>query len=246
MTLLSTGDVICVKGRGDQITQLGATGGFMGHVLLILAPPTGVHRDSYEARKFLNLWPLGTKWLYIVQTGESCRKAEGFCEKELLMYIDSWGQIMICGEINQCDNGLEKYETPTPAQFFCCPPELREQCCSEDMEKILRQMRKREANWSWGTAVRAFLFSADVSDDANLESIKACWEAAPICTTVIIGFWQRYMCKLADEIDEDAMEWITPWMPLMADRTLPGQLMSTMEMCGWVILDSIQESNYRS
>jgi hypothetical protein len=218
----------------------------MGHVLLVLSPPLVVQRNSAEARIYQNIWPRNAKMVWIVETGEACRTAEGFKEAQLLIYVDARGQIMIFGEVSQEDLSLHEYESPTQAQLFCCPPELREQCRLEDMTRIVMQMRNREASWSWGTAVRAFLLSADVSDDADLESIKRCWKSDPICTSVVITFWQRYMCKLADSLpDGDAMDWILEWMPLMADRALPGELMSTMERCGWIVMDSIQESKNR-
>ncbi|CAE7883049.1 unnamed protein product [Symbiodinium sp. KB8] len=31
----------------------------------------------------------------------------------------------------------------------------------------------------------------------TLEGVKKCWESAPICTSVVINFWQRYLEKLA-------------------------------------------------
>jgi hypothetical protein len=184
--------------------------------------------------------------VWIVETGEACRSAEGFKETELLMYVNARGQIMIFGEVSEEDNSLRQYESAAQAQLFCCPPELREQCSLEDMNKIVMQMRHREASWSWGTAVRAFLLSADLSEDADLENIKRCWKSDPICTSVVIIFWQRYLCKLADSLDEDAMDWILEWMPLKADRALPGELMSTMEKCGWIVIDSIQDDRNRS
>jgi hypothetical protein len=241
---LSTGDVICIKGRADQVTRLGATGGYMGHVLLVLAPPVGLQRNSAEAMTYLNIWPRNTRTMWIVKTGESCRAAEGFKETELLMHIDERGQFMIVGE--QDASVLYKHDSPAKAQLFCCPPELREQCNSKDMNNILKQMRNREGNWSWGTAVRAFLLSADVSDGDDFETIKMAWKSDPICTSVVISFWQRYLCKLADTLpDEDAMDWIRDWMPVMADRALPGELMSTMEKCGWTVLDSMHEGRNR-
>jgi hypothetical protein len=185
--------------------------------------------------------------VWIVKAGDTCRTAEGFNESTVFMYVDTRGQILIFGEVSQDDNSLIEYEIPAPVHFYCCPPELREHCRPEDMKAILIQMGVREASWSWGTAVRAFLLSADVYDDADLENIKKCWNAAPICTSVVIIFWQRYMCKLADALpDGDAMDWILAWMPLMADRTLPGELLSTMQRCGWILIDSIEAGKRRS
>jgi hypothetical protein len=248
---LSAGDVICVKGDADGITRLGATGGFMGHVLLVVSPPMGIQRNSVEAIQYHNMWPRNTRMLWIVQTGESSRQSEGFQETDLIMCVNRKGQILIIGEHAQDQKGLLRYDKPTPAQLFCCPPELRAHCRLDMMYEVLAQLRNREANWSWGTAVRAFLFSADVSADKDsddmLEEIKHCWNSDPICTSIVIIFWQQYMCKLADyHEDGHAMDWILQWMPVKADRALPGELLSTMQKCGWDVIDTIDEGKNRA
>merc|ERR1712000_207818 len=88
-----------------------------------------------------------------------------------------------------------------------------------------------------GTAFRAFFSSADLSRTLDGEDflihVKALWEAAPICTSVPITFWQRYLCRLAKGCNASAAELIRKWMPLAADRSLPGELCSTMRKCGW-------------
>jgi len=250
---LSAGDVICVKGNAEGITRLGATGGYMGHVLLVLSPPVGVRRNSVEAVQYKYIWPHNARTLWVVRTGESCRDAEGFHETDLLLYMDKAGKILIIGEVSLGDESrdLYQYEKPATAQLFRCPPDLRSHCRLDIMYKVLAEMRDREANWSWGTAVRAFLFSADVSEgrdsDEMLTNIKKCWQSNPICTTVVIIFWQQYMCKLADLVgDSHAMDWILQWMPVKADRALPGELLSTMERCGWEVIDSIKDGRTRA
>lgn len=248
---LSAGDVICAKGGADGITRLGATGGFMGHVLLVVSPPVGIQRNSVDAIEYQNMWPRDTRTLWIVRAGESCRSAEGFQETDLIMCVNKKGQLLIIGEVARNQNGLIQYDKPTKAQLFCCPPDLRAYCRSDMMNEVLAQLRDREASWSWGTAVRAFLFSADVAEDKDsddmLEEIKYCWRSDPICTSIIIIFWQQYMCKLADyHEDVHAMDWILQWMPVKADRALPGELLSTMHKCGWTVIDSIDEGKNRA
>jgi hypothetical protein len=245
---LSVGDVICVKGTPDGITRLGATGGFMGHVLLVMAPPKGIHKNSPEARQLQGLWPLNARMLWVVSTGESCRAAEGFTETDQLMYINRLGHVLLIGEIPKDPrNSLIKFETPTRVQLFRCPDELQSYSRPDIMNGVLAKLRKRVASWSWGTAIRAFLFSADVSEhrdaDEMLEEIKRCWNCDPICTSVIIIFWQQYMCELAAEENIHAMDWILQWMPVKADRALPGDLLSTMQKCGWEVMESIDGRN---
>jgi hypothetical protein len=188
--------------------------------------------------------------LWIVQTGESCRTAEGFQETEMLLYVDRKGHILIVGEVTHNRN-LIQYDKPAKVQLFCCPPELRSHCSLDTMNDVLAQVRDRQASWSWGTAVRAFLFSADVSEsrdsDDVMKEIKRSWKSDPICTSVVIVFWQRYMCRLAEaHEDSHAMDWILQWMPVKADRTLPGELLSTMEKCGWEVIEVIEEGKNRA
>merc|ERR1719313_3283716 len=78
-----------------------------------------------------------------------------------------------------------------------------------------------------------------------LEEIKECWEKEPICTSVVVTFWQRYLVKLAmsfvvssgDLIDPAAL--VLKWMPLKSDRVLPGELFATLQACGWVMLAQV-------
>jgi hypothetical protein len=120
------------------------------------------------------------------------------------------------------------------------------------MQEVLEKMRSSDASWSWSTAVRAFLFSADVSEDhessANsMREIRACWKSDPICTSVVIVFWQKYLCKLAElHTGSDAMDWILRWMPVKADRALPGELLSAMERCGWIVVETLQQNRVRA
>lgn len=249
---LAPGDVVCVKGTAEGIMRLGATGGFMGHVLLVVAQPRGVRQHSVEAVPYRNIWPTEAKMLWIVRTRESCRDADGYTEANYIMYVDGRGHVQLLGA--QETHQLTKYDSATEVQLFCCPPELRMHLRWDLMNEVLQSMRESEANWSWNTAVRAFLFSADVSEvqeedsaDDVLSSIRKCWKSSPICTSVVIIFWQKYLCRLADQHpDTHALDWIVSWMPVKADRALPGELLSAMERCGWLVVDTLHEGRARS
>merc|ERR1711953_1473143 len=86
------------------------------------------------------------------------------------------------------------------------------------------------------TAIRALFRSAYINKDSQeaIAETRACWANAPICTSVVVTFWQRYLChwsdklKLENEINVDAMKLIRRWMPLKADRTLPGDLLAAL------------------
>lgn len=191
----------------------------------------------------------------------------GLGECELILYVDNTtGQIVVVGEafvwkdttqISEFTNiGAEIVEV------WRCPPELRAMGRADAMEAALADVRAHTASWSWATAVRAFILSGEVkvatAGDGDfsavhavdgpkvLEEIQQCWLAEPICTSIVIAFWQRYLCKLAAEISIDshthcrsALDMILLWMPLKADRVLPGQLLSAMRSHGWSNVTSV-------
>jgi hypothetical protein len=253
--VLSAGDVICVRGQEGAITRLGATGGFMGHVLLVTAPPRGVHRQTAEAFGFHGVWPSGNvRVLWLVRTMESTRDAEGFHESDHLLYIEEdTRRILTVGEEHH--NQFIKFEVPEKVEVWRCPPELRACFRPEIMHNVLAQMRAQEANWSWSTAVRAFFFSAQMREDyaaraSVMQEIQGAWGAEPICSSLVVVFWQRYLCELADfynnptnpkATEVDALDWILQWMPLKSDRALPGELLSTMHQRGWALVEYLPQ-----
>jgi hypothetical protein len=235
------------------ITRLGAAGGVMGHVLLVVAPLRGVFRKSPEGVLFANIWPgKHINILWVVPTMESCRAQDGFYETEYFIYIDEVGQMMMQGENSRAGEAhLTRYTEPERAKVYQSPPELRQRFRPQIMFDALSTMRNRQASWSWSTAVRAFLLSADMptqydnSREAMLDGIKKSWKTDPICTSVVIVFWQRYLCDLADEYNSTRgshephahpLDWIFQWMPVMADRALPGDLLNSLEQCGWLMV----------
>lgn len=74
-----------------------------------------------------------------------------------------------------------------------------------------------------------------------LERAKAGWHTAPICTSVPIAFWQRYLCQLSQNFGLSKSEAILRWMPLAADRALPGDLVEGLRRCGWSKLHHEQQ-----
>jgi len=259
--ILSPGDVLCVTGTATGIMRLGATGGYMGHVLLVTAPPRGVHRHTPEALVFQGVWPEhhDARVLWLVRTMESTRNQEGFHESEHLLYVDDkTGKILAVAEEHH--NQFLRFEHPERVDVWRCPPALRKCFRFDIMNTVLADMRQYESNWSWSTAVRAFLFSSKVPDDSrkameradSLQAIQQCWFADPICSSLVVVFWQRYLCLLADMYNSnpgpnttevDALDWILQWMPLKSDRALPGELLETMQQCGWVLVSRAPQAS---
>lgn len=252
---LSPGDVICVRPReAGAFSQIGASGGFMGHVLLVIAPPKCVERHSKQALQYTDMWPNpDVQIMWAVKTLESTREEEGFHESDQLLFTDPRGQFFTVGEEPMlAERGFYKLEEPEEVQLWLCPENLRKGFSNRVMQDVLAQMRTKEASWSWSTAVRALLLSAEVTHqdhkDQVLQSCKKSWTVDPICTSVVIVFWQRYLCRLADITNArqwagceeiDPASWIVDWMPLKGDRTLPGELMTAMQKTGWTIVSHL-------
>lgn len=105
-------------------------------------------------------------------------------------------------------------------------------------------MMQSDASWSVTTAIRSVFKSAHISADSNsqqaLADARACWDNAPICTSLVVTFWQRYLCYWSDKTNleplqrSDPADLILKWMPLKADRTLPGDLLDALMHVGWV------------
>jgi len=229
----------------------------MGHVLLVMESPRGVHRGSKEAGRFQSVWPRlrrsatdDVKVLWIVRTLESTRNEDGLHDTDQLIYMDGKGRMFLAAE-----EQFEKFVVPegqVQIQAWQSPPALRNDFRVDIMNGILADLIQHEANWSWSTAVRAFFLSAnmqDASEDGTLREIQSCWSADPICSSLVIVFWQRYLCKLAElyNVSRSPMvpevleiDWILKWMPLKSDRALPGELLSAMQQCGWIIISDFR------
>jgi hypothetical protein len=183
---------------------------------------------------------------------EICRAHEGIYETDYLVYIDESGRILLHGEA-ALTGRLTRYDDTVPLEVFQSPSSLRCDMRHHIVNDVLAEIRSDQTSWSWSTAIRAFLFSADLPThhemDAALQAIEACWHQAPICTSLVIVFWQRYLCQLADEYNASrrrnqelhAMDWISQWMPLKSDRALPGDLLSTLDQCGWNIVTALNK-----
>lgn len=250
--LVAPGDVLYVRGSGN-ILQIGTVHGMMGHVMLILAPPIQVLHDSPEGRKLEAVWPDNSvEEVWKVRTLESTSQETGLWEAEALLFVDkSSGGLVLCGEIYCDDDGGEQVRSAErePVELWQSPMELRRDLRVDLMQTTLKDMKTKQANWSAATAARAVMSSAIAGvtlrrnsfagPAETLEFICSSWSEEPICTSVVIVFWQRYLMSLALSKSRPAenlqpLDLIFKWMPLKADRGLPTDLLATMRACGWV------------
>lgn len=236
---ISPGDVLCVRGE-DRISAIGAVGGFMGHVLVAMSLPRPVSWFGSEADDLRCLWPhRDISLVWRLTTMESSRRNRGLHLTEMLLQQDCGGQLRLIGENRQ---NSEYIEYDDPVEVWQAPAELRAQFRMDIMVQVVEDMKVNEASWSLSTAARALFLLAGVGGrtdrSAVLQELQDCWMKEPICTSVVITFWQRYLCKLSAITLQDPADLVIKWMPLKADRALPGELLGTMLRVGWTMLDA--------
>mmetsp|Transcript_3715 Transcript_3715/g.9688 ORF Transcript_3715/g.9688 Transcript_3715/m.9688 type:complete len:517 (+) Transcript_3715:37-1587(+) len=259
--MIAPGDIILVRGSG-RLAEIGNVGGLMGHVMIVLAPPRAVQRQSVDAHKLQEAWPVsaGINELFSVRTVESTRRESGLYECETLLYVDRQSRrLIVAGEVSL--SGEVASSDAENAELWQSPEELRSGLRIDVMNQVLVDMRASQSNWSVATGFKAVFKSASArvseGNAQTLQELQTCWDKPPICTSIVIAFWQRYLVKLAEvmaparepceqvgsdtpsRLDQPALravELILQCMPLKADRALPGDLMKCLKDCGWVCL----------
>lgn len=162
----------------------------------------------------------------------------------MLVHVDSFTrELLLIGEMTKATRELSVIEREK-IEVWQCPRELRMRPRLDLMGVVLSEMMAQQASWSMTTAVRAAFRSSSIDTDrfdgeTLLEHIRESWDVAPICTSVVIIFWQRYLEKLAQSEGQADEHLVLSWMPLMADRTLPGELTAFLEISGWNCITSV-------
>jgi len=229
------GDVLSIIDNDFGITRLGAAGGFMGHVLLVASPARRIERKSEVGRTFQGLVTSARNELYSVGILECSRSAEGLYAVDIVLSVDERGQVTLRGEyrpgeiiINECCQEVHIWRSPSKFRGGHFRLDV--------MYKVLEDMKSHQRSWSWSTAVRALFFSGLISSQKGVDTMKEiedCWHNDPICTSIVVTFWQRYLQKLAIAEAIDPLDLILQFMPLRADSVLPGELLNTLLLRGW-------------
>jgi len=236
--MICAGDILNIVSRYHPLTRLGASGGFMGHVLLAVSEPQPVSAKSSIGEIFREFSGDGKNRLVRVNVVECARQRPDLSECSLILFITSEGGVFVCGED---DGDLFKYDEPEEMHIWHCPSTFRgKQNFNVDiMHQVLGDMRANSCTWSWATAVRAFLLSGELAPDADvpitLKEIQASWQVEPICSSIVVTFWQRYLHRIAEIKHDDSLELIMKHMPLKADRVLPGELLQSLLSSGWTL-----------
>lgn len=247
---IAPGDVLFVPGTSGSLAEVGTAGGFMGHFMVALRLPRRIVAGSAEARTLCAVWPAGVQEIWQIGVLESTRGVAGLNHADMLVRVEDrtgrfiiFGEIGSQGELSVCDD--EAFE------IWRTPHELRASFRPDIFRDVVSEMSQCSGDWSITTAARALFRSAtnfNSSDKAELlEEIKACWAADPICTSVVIVFWQKYLCKMAlvrqacVASAAHQSDLILKFMPLKADRGLPGEVLQAMRQCGWMQVSASEQ-----
>jgi len=235
------GDVICIRGNNGYIADIGAANGYLGHVLVVLSPMRRLERSGSDWTMLAEVMPkLNLSNVWKVTTIESTRRAQGLYRTDLFIHADPTSEkTSVVAEFKEDSSELDLIDNSS-VELWSCPSSLRSRISTEDVVTVAEEMKSTEKNWSYITAARAVLRSAALpatrpgrAQMALLKEVKECWEQPPICTSIVVIFWQRLLCRIAKASSQSSMDLIRRWMPLKADRGLPGDLIDTMRKCGW-------------
>jgi len=168
-----------------------------------------------------------------------------------LLYVErGTGRLILAGEFT-FDSNLVPNEHEA-VELWQSPRKLRESLRIDLIQESVADMREHKGpDWSTSTVARAVLKSGwaatKSTHEQTLEKIMEHWKKAPISTSVVIVFWQRYLVKLSGVVESkkcpghtvEPAELVMRWMPLKADRVLPGDLLSTLRSVGWVFMSQM-------
>lgn len=237
------GDVLSIRPDPNYsaMTRLGSAGGFLGHVLLVMSPPRPITKQCPEGRFYHAFWPHGRKCIWQVQVMECCRNSPGLHETGMLFYIDEQGRFVPFGEDDT--DQVYKYDEHIQMHVWRAPEEVRGNYFHNDiMIEVLDVMRanSHSVNWSWSTALRAYFRPGKLSEEAqpSMVDLEAAWRAEPICTSIVVIFWQLYLQKLSLRYGADPLPAIMQYMPMRADRVLTGELLATLLSHGWSVRET--------
>jgi len=148
---------------------------------------------------------------------------------------------------------LYTFPEPVPCKVLLHPlrPEVLDaELDDEIFEEALEACAWRSQEYSWSTAVHAFLayqrsmrmgdYPTSQARVELLEQIRASWDRPPICSAVAIKVWQQYFDALHSDSPDDAARCILHYMPVWCDATTPSSLVKTLTHHGWSLYESLE------
>jgi len=195
--LMAPGDVLVVSGQG-HLFEIGTVRGFMSHVMLVTSAPVSV--SPVTLAKLRSLWSGSCMpELWRVATIECTRSVVGTHSAEMLLAVTPrdrqfriFGELDKTGRVTLCCGMVELWQSPG---------DVRAALRADLINNVVAGLAASRACWSAATAFRAIVMSSGPVEKPTavetLQEIQSCWCKPPICTSLVITFWQQYLCLLA-------------------------------------------------
>ncbi|CAE7214702.1 unnamed protein product, partial [Symbiodinium sp. CCMP2456] len=199
----STGDVLLAHNKSPYSALS------FGHAVLILEPPVVLH-DGFWAFAAVEC----TKFQHSFELEE--RRPEAF----------KWSVKVIGGrqdcffELGECLEGRAYVSEGATAELWAAPWSIRS--TFDERRSVLRAICVMPQKWSPTTALLTFFTP---SCCIFTEKASSAWANEPICTSLPLQFWQRYL--------EDSPAW-----PLheLHGAAMPGDMCAALAKCGFKLL----------
>jgi hypothetical protein len=263
--MVCAGDVLCMSSIRGRWFASGAAGGWFGHLVLAVGPPTRILRAS-AVEELQEMWPdttIGevtvplhdTFCLKFLESTSEAVAGSGLISGDLLLYVDpSTCKLTVFAENSSVTCGIQECER-TEVDLWQSPPWLRSLADPVLASAASAATRASGGAWSSLTAVLAFLTTATASTELSATTssaeIRAYWKERPICSTVPVVWWQQLFdiaasqnpAKLAPLIPtvptmpaDDRLKALSlTFMPVKASRVLPSSLRTVLVSKGWAV-----------
>jgi len=163
------------------------------------------------------------------------------------------GVLLLVADLPPGGEVLEQAIDPVPTKILLSPfrpqnggPELDEAAFLEVIDKAA----SKSVRYGKRTAVRSVItgifhmesihsenYSTPEMREELLDRIKKSWKERPICATVAVQCWQRYLLKTSDD-NEEALQQIVRYMPHWCHKSTPSALVKSLTTTGWVLSDT--------
>ena len=130
---------------------------------------------------------------------------------------------------------FEILQAPAPARCLMTSPGMLDKFQSACIQTKDATRSPPTSDWSMRTAVVSFFLSpckSRLRRSPQPEALKKHWAVPPICTSVCIEAWQRFLLASA-ATDEQGCKWILDVVPFRAGRTLPRDFLRVLDERGW-------------
>lgn len=141
-----------------------------------------------------------------------------------------WERIMV---LNSPLKAADEAISDTADDVLASQDQRRVRMDWKAFQLAVKEVEQQQLSWSLMTATRAVMCKAHMTDEEYagqagrrrlVAEIRDLWERDPICTTVPIRVWQRYLFLVWQGDDVAAADEVLRLMPCRGDRTLPSVL----------------------